>query len=933
MTFTKFMKATATVFCTVIVATFTACVDQDNSELRTPKSPDDPVIAPTKPEFTPNRVIDENGPEAIVDLTLKVDSGSFSDKGSMNVKFKTTVRRDLLQITMEQLEKTHKGLGLNVTNANAVTKVYSEDFAVNDGDTIQAKATAGMGTALGHEFSIIIDSIKVTKWENKTATNPTAIVAGAKRVDNVPTEVTYYCHEIGTHRANAEDAKFKVVNKVDYRTWIPEDGVEKIGDYAKNVKRSVKNFVDTQELDFVEIFKKGEETWETETHYINSFTFVVETITLEDLFASNFDLTKVVPAGISTGIEGEVQDDENGFSHQEKSDIYSASRTIGGSTQNTVYKMTNRKVFFKKGSVSLTFGYITPNVKEISDYMNTNNKSDKEGYDMQVFENVVEIAYGVDSTGVSRDRFSENGKVYVKKTVTPEEVTVKSVDVKVTVDVDLDALTETATAKGTITYSDNSTKTVDLTRTDNIKFDVNPAWTINGKEATQTTSDFGYKKTSSSAKTATVEGKDYTASWAYDAESWATTEKVTSNNVEKSNGTTLDLYNNYAITVEGHTFKASAITISAATSNDHLTKDSESGLTSTYYYVVNHTWSVGGQAKELHPSGTITVTADDYVITRRWYDIKDWDESPTTFYHIGQVTEWASGKQTKEEADLSFVNGLLVGQSWRSEEVDNTDTSYSPVLTENSRQDITKSYWKYQVVETGISIENQLAGSKQYDNYVATTIDGVEVTMNGETYVFPRRTVTATAQKSLVKVSDTEYSHSNVLTLVTGSSNSSSTLTGTAYGTIIVPATVIPQEKEWGAYLGYKACAALSADGNSTIVGITARFEKGSLPIAVKADGTVDFDKSRFEPGSFIYDGATYTDGGLLVNCYTSKDDNFGLLWYRGTNDVQKMKSFTDLTRMDFNWKHNVFAPQKYGELVENNNHFSIPGTNWSWDY
>lgn len=930
----NFMKAFAAILLTVAAAfSFVGCVDQDNSELKAPKSPDDPIIAPTKPEFTPNRVIDENGPEAIVDLTLKVDSGSFSDKGSMKANFKTTVLKDKLQITVDMLNKSHKSLGFKVTDINNATKGYSEDFAINDLDTIQAKASAGTGSALGYNFTIVVDSIKVTKWENKTSEKPTAVVSGAKRVDNVPTEVTYYCHEVGTHRANASDAKFNVVNKVQYLTWIPEDGIEMIGDYAKNVRRSVKNFIDTQYWTYVEKYKKGDEIWENETNYTNSYTFEVETITLEDLFTSSFDLSKVKSDGISVGIESEEKQGENGTTYIEKTDIYSASRTIGGSAQNTIYRMTNRKIMWKKGSVNLTFGFIAPSVKEISDYMNENNKSDREGYDMKVFENVVEIAYGVDSTGISKDRFNESGKVYVKKTVVPTEVTVKSVDVKVTVDVDLDKLTETATAKGTITYSDNTTKTVDLTRTDNIKFDVNPAWTINGKEATQTTSGFGYKKTSSSAKTATVEGKDYSASWAYDAESWATDEKVNSNSIGKSNGTTLDLYNNYAVTVEGHTFKADAISISAASSNDHLTNDGTDGLTTKYTYLVNHTWTVGGKSKELHPTGILNITADDYVITRRWYDIKDWDESPTTFYHIGQVTEWASGKQTKEEADLSFVNGLLVGQSWRSEEVDNTDTSYSPVLTENSRQDVTKSYWKYQVVETGISIENQLAGSKQYDNYVATTIDGVEVTMNGETYVFPRRNVTATAQKSLVKVSDTEYSHSNVLTLTTGSSNSSSVLTGTAYGTIIVPATVIPEEKEWGAYLGYKACAALSADGNSTIVGITARFEKGSLPIAVKADGTVDFDKSRFEPGSFIYDGATYTDGGLLVNCYTSKDDNFGLLWYRGTNDVQKMKSFTDLTRMDFNWKHNVFAPQKYGELVENNGTFSIPGTSWTWKY
>lgn len=930
----NFMKAIAAVFFTVSAAFMVGCVDQDNSELRAPKSPDDPIITPAKLELTPNLDINEYNNEAVATLTLKADSGSLSDKGSMDAKFKTTVVKDRIQITADMLEKTHKGLGLQVTKVNNVTKVYSEDFAINDLDTIQAKATAGMGSALGHEFTIIVDSVKITKWENKTVEKPTTVVAGAKRVDYVPTEVTYYCHEQGTGRTN----NFEVKTKIQYTAWIPEDGTELIGDYAKNVRRSVKDFIDSQYATYVEVWKKGEETWETETNYTNSDAFEVETINLEDLFATNYDLTAVKPAGIQTGIEStDTTSYNNCFSSVEKVDIYSATREIGGSTQTTIYRMKNKTYFFKKGNVSIKYGYITPAVKEVKDYMNTNHKSDKEGYDMQLFENIVQISYGVDSTGVSRDNFSESGKVYVKKNdPKPEVVTIKSIDVTVSVAIDLDALTETATAKGTITYSDNTTKTVDLTRTDNIKFNVNPAWSIAGKEATQTTSDFGYKKTSSSAKTANVEGKDYTASWAYDAESWATTEKVTSNNVEKSNGTTLDLYNNYAITVEGHTFKASAITISAATSNDHLTKDSENGLTSVYYYGVNHTWTIGGNNKELHPSGTLTITADDYIVDRHWYDIKDWDVTPTTYYHIGQYTKWASGKETREEADLTFINGLVVGQKWTSEEKDATDNSFSPVLTESGREDITKGNWFYQVVTSDIYAENQLAGSKQYDRAVATTIDGVKVTMNGEEYVFPRRTNTVTASQSLAKVSDTEYAHTNVFTLTTGSSNSSSILTATAQGTIIVKANdPKPEEKPYGAYLGTKWCAA--PDGDATIYGFSMRFEKGSIPGYVKEDGSVVFDEGRFEEGSFIYDGACINDWGELVNCYTTRVNDYGLVWYRGTNTTQTALSFDDLTLKKFNNRHNEFECSKFGKMEDsksgNDWNFTIPGTNWSWTY
>lgn len=935
MTFTKFMKATATVFCTVIVATFTACVDQDNSELKTPKSPDDPIIQPAKLNLNPDLKINELGAEATAELTVKADSGTFADKATVTANFKTTVMKDKIQITMDMLEKSHKPLGLNVTPVNNVTKVYSEDFAINDLDTIQAKSTIGMGVVLGHEFTMVVDSIKVTDWRNKTAEKPTAIVAGSKRVDYVPTELTFFCHEVGTGRTN----NFKVVTKVQYTTWIPEDGTEFVRDYAKNVRRSVKNFIDSQYATYVEVWKKGEDTWETETNYTNSDAFEVETISLEDLFTTNFDLTAVKPAGIQTGIESkDTTSYNNCFSSVEKVDIYSATRTIGGSTQTTVYRMKNKTYFFKKGSVSIKYGYITPSVKEISDHMNDNNKSDKEGYDMQLFENVVEIAYGVDSTGVSRDRFSENGKVYVKKTVTPQEVTVKSVDVTVTISVADDI--ETITGKGTITYSDNSTKPVNVKKTSAITYDVDPAWTINGTKKEQTTSNFAYElKSSSNPKVDAIEGEEFTGSWSHVDESYKTSEKVTSNGVEKANGTTMNLANKWILTIEGHDFACEVLKPTATSSNDHLTEDAVNGLTTTYYYGVNHTWQVKDNSKELHPSGSLIVTVSDEVVEQHWYDISDQTVLGITKLSIGQYRKYKSGKEEKEVRNLEYNNYLGTYKTWSTKETSNSESAQGASITSSIVDHLTSMEWNYDVTKGTINESISLDGSVQIDEWEYSYLSGASITMNGDTYTFPARTASVKSvagnSKSYENDDETGYAHTNTLTMTVTNSGYSFDMSATANGTITVAKDkpVIPEEKEWGAYLGYKACAALSADGNSTIVGITARFEKGSLPIAVKADGTVDFDKSRFEPGSFIYDGATYTDGGLLVNCYTSKDDNFGLLWYRGTNDVQKMKSFTDLTRMDFNWKHNVFAPQKYGELVENNNHFSIPGTNWSWDY
>jgi len=923
----NFMKAIAAVFFTVSAAFMVGCVDQDNSELKQPKSPDDPIIAPAKLKLTPD--LDIRTGEA--ELTLKADSGSFSDKSSIIIKFEANAKRSPLQISEPMLVKTYTYKAQVVSKLNNVTTSYAQDAEANESNTIQTLATTNEGIVLGtHAFGVIVDSARVTKYDN--ISNSTVGYPNAKAVYSVPSEITFYCHEYGTARTN----NFKVPVTVSYVTWLAKDGIEKVGDpYAANIKRYIKEMSqDIVELDECQDWSNGTTTT---THFKDIKPLEVKTINLDDLYSSAFtpfdEKARVNEQGLglTIGHESEFATEDSVFYEKHKTDIYAAKSSIAGSIENTVYMLTNYYREFRHNGIVVKFGYIQPKVSEIANSLREQS-SDQNGYDLKLFENVIEVSYGVDSTGIAKERYSEQGKVYVKKeTPKPTEVTVT--DVKVDLGQDIKNDKETFTAKGKIYYSDNTTKDVDLSKVLDILYSVDSNWSISGSEATETTGAVNYKKTSSTDRSEKVENVDYNATWSWADEAYASEDEVSSNNQTRTNNTSMKAGNKMTLVIEGHKFEYTVREAKATTSNHHITKDSESGLTSTYYYSENCTWSWGGYDKELHTPGTITVTTADYIVDQHWYDIQEWDVVPTTFYHIGLYTEYASGKITKEEADLSVVNGVVVGERWNTTEENANDTSYSPVLTERSREDVTKSNWSYQVVLTDIYVENQLAGSKQFDRYVATTYDGVKVKIGEMEYTYPRRTVTATTSQSLRKVSDTEYEHSNVLTLTSASSSSSCVLSATAYGTINVPATVIPQEKEWGAYLGYKACAALSADGNSTIVGITARFEKGSLPIAVKADGTVDFDKSRFEPGSFIYDGATYTDGGLLVNCYTSKDDNFGLLWYRGTNDVQKMKSFTDLTRMDFNWKHNVFAPQKYGELVENNGTFSIPGTSWTWTY
>lgn len=149
---------------------------------------------------------------------------------------------------------------------------------------------------------------------------------------------------------------------------------------------------------------------------------------------------------------------------------------------------------------------------------------------------------------------------------------------------------------------------------------------------------------------------------------------------------------------------------------------------------------------------------------------------------------------------------------------------------------------------------------------------------------------------------------------------------------------VFPSHK-YGEYLGTNWCAGITADGNNTVYNFSIRFEKGSIPGSVAENGTVTFSEERFEEGTDVWAGASYIGSGAssgageLVNCNTSTDSQFGLLWYRGTNTVIQMKSFTDLTRMGYNHGSNVFTPSRYGVMNYANGVFSIPGTSWTWNY
>lgn len=145
--------------------------------------------------------------------------------------------------------------------------------------------------------------------------------------------------------------------------------------------------------------------------------------------------------------------------------------------------------------------------------------------------------------------------------------------------------------------------------------------------------------------------------------------------------------------------------------------------------------------------------------------------------------------------------------------------------------------------------------------------------------------------------------------------------------------TLVWPSKKYGDYLGTNWCAGISANGNNTVYNFSMRFEKGSIPGSVSESGTVTFSEERFEEDDTVWAGATWTDSGDLLNCMTSTDSQFGLLWYRPPSDVKKMKSYTDLTRMGFNQGHNVFTPYKYGTMNYSNGVFSIPGTTWTWNY
>ncbi len=610
---------------------------------------------------------------------------------------------------------------------------------------------------------------------------------------------------------------------------------------------------------------------------------------------------------------------DDGWSYDNQVLSSNAISTLAGSKQNNIVVSTiPNNIAYNFGGVSVTF----ETLKLTANLVNSGATLSETTALLDTYKHSATMSLTLDNKSQSK---TCPGTIYVTKDKQVVDHDVREVKIKVNdnnVNVKL---------KYFSIFNDESETSVDDELTVPRSLLDSPLWKAEDVNFSCLTSNATYTKTGSEAKTDGYFG--------YNLQTFIIETVAQLQSQNKTNRYEAKEPNDFTYTRDGKTWNLGSLVFKAEEVSSSVTLKSDTKTESVSDYLDNINVIYDDNTKSAKGYGEITVkkekTVVGYQIISPLLDIKDeYAEANLTLRKLFSDDTYSDESFT----EFFYHNLENIGRFDITDENANQTTSDATVTLTGTEAKTKGKYWKYDEDSRDITTDADFTSSTQTNKWRSKVPNHIVFDFgDGVSHDFGAISfnVTHTGASTSVASEDSEktvHNYKDGISVNLGGN----VRTSEAQGTVTVYKPVVP--KKWGEYKGTNWCAGLSKDGNATVYNGSIRFEQGSIPFSVDEDGNVTFSESRFEPGNAVYQGATYCDDGDLVNCYTSEDTNFGLLWYRGTNDVRKMKSFTDLKLMHFNHDHNVFTPQRFGTMnadkqANGDIKFSIPGTSWTSTY